>query len=92
MSLRRRIRRLQREFNRGAGELTLEDGTEIPYGELELFDALLAATEGGEHRLLPYIRQMDTEFGDLCRALDSGRLAAESEEPPEGPETREDGF
>jgi len=58
VSLKKRIRRLQREFNRGGGVLTMPDGTEMPYGELELFDALIATIEGEEHWLLPYCREI----------------------------------
>jgi|SRR5215203_1312367 len=62
MSLKKRIRRLQREFKKGH-VLTMPDGRMIPlstgeYGESEAFDALLALLSGEDHRLLPLYREI----------------------------------
>ena len=74
MGLRDRLRRLEQDAPLG-GTLRLPDGTEIRYGPEELLDALCAAIEGEQHRLLPYLRQIDTNQGmpGLIRALEGSR-------------------
>jgi len=71
MGLRDRLRKLERDAPLG-GTLRLLDGTEIRYGPEEMLDALCAAIEGDPHRLLPYLRQIDTNQGmpGLVRALE----------------------
>ena len=71
MGLRDRLRKLERGAPLG-GTLRLLDGTEIRYGPEEMLDALCAAIEGDPHRLLPYLRQIDTNQGmpGLVRALE----------------------
>ena len=56
MGLRRWMRRLERNAGPLYGTLRLPDGTEIRYEGGEMLDALLAAIDGQEHRLLPYLR------------------------------------
>lgn len=72
MGLRRRVKRLENEAGNLVGVLRLPDGTEVRYGQGELFDALLAAIDGREHRLLPYLRQIPTDEGmpGLIRAME----------------------
>jgi len=53
MSLKKRIRRLQRQFQKGH-VLTMPDGRMIPFGEEEGLDVLIAAINGQQHWLLPY--------------------------------------
>jgi hypothetical protein len=71
MGLRDRLRKLERDAPLG-GTLRLPDGTEIRYGPEEMLDALCAAIEGDPYRLLPYLRQIDTNQGmpGLVRALE----------------------
>jgi hypothetical protein len=71
MGLRDRLRKLERDAPLG-GTLRLLDGTEIRYGPEEMLDALCTAIEGDPHRLLPYLRQIDTNQGmpGLVRALE----------------------
>jgi hypothetical protein len=71
MGLRDRLRKLERDAPLG-GTLRLLDGTEIRCGPEEMLDALCAAIEGDPHRLLPYLRQIDTNQGmpGLVRALE----------------------
>ena len=71
MGLRDRLRKLERDAPLG-GTLRLSDGTEIRYGPEEMLDALCAAIEGDPHRLLPYLRQIDTNQGmpGLVQALE----------------------
>jgi hypothetical protein len=63
MGLRNWVNRLEREAGDLHGTLQLPDGTEINYEPPEMLDALLAAIEEREHRLLPYLRQIDTTEG-----------------------------
>ena len=74
MGLRSRLRRLEGDPTLG-GVLTLADGTSVRYGPYEMLDALYAAIEGEEHRLLPYLRQMHTNEGmaGLVKAMDGER-------------------
>jgi hypothetical protein len=71
MGLRDRLRRLERNAPTG-GTLRLPDGTEVRYGPEEMLDALCAAIEGREHRLIPYLRQIPTREGmpGLIRAIE----------------------
>jgi hypothetical protein len=71
MGLRDRLRRLERNAPT-RGTLQLPDGTEVRYGPEELLDALCAAIEGREHRLIPYLRQIPTREGipGLIRAIE----------------------
>ena len=73
MGLRDRLRRLEQDAELG-GTLTLPDGTAVRYGPGEMLDALYAAMEGQEHRLLPYLRQIPTREGmpGLVRAIEGG--------------------
>jgi hypothetical protein len=73
MGLRDRLRRLERNAPT-RGTLQLPDGTEVRYGPEELLDALCAAIEGREHRLIPYLRQIPSEAREgmpgLIRAIE----------------------
>jgi len=73
MGLRDRLRRIERDTPTG-GALLLPDGTEISYGREEMLDALCAAIDGREHRLLPYLRSVPTREGmpGLIRAIEGG--------------------
>jgi hypothetical protein len=73
VGLRGRLRRLEKDVPTG-GTLQLPDGTQIRYGPEEMLDALCAALEGDEHRLIPYLRQIPSEAGEgmpgLIRAIE----------------------
>lgn len=75
MGLRDKLKRLEKVADEGSGVLVLPDGTKIRYGNGELLDAFLAAMDRQEHRLLPYVRQMDTTEGlpGLIRAIEGSR-------------------
>jgi hypothetical protein len=75
--VRRWIKRLEREAGSLHGTLRLPDGTEVHYEREELFDALLAATSGREHRFLPYLRQIPGSEGmpGVVRALEGERAS-----------------
>jgi hypothetical protein len=77
MGLRDKLRRLERDAGPLYGTLRLPDGTEVRYEREELFDALLAAIEGREHRLLPYLRQIPggEGMGGVVRALEGERAS-----------------
>ena len=76
MGLRRWMRRLERDAGPFHGTLRLPDGSEVRYEPRyepeEMLDALLAAIEGRQHRLLPYLWQIPTGEGmvDLIRAIE----------------------
>jgi hypothetical protein len=74
------IKRLEREAGDFHGTLRLPDGTEIRYEGGEMLDALLAAIDGQEHRLLPYLRQAEPETTEgmpgLIRAIEGSRARA----------------
>jgi hypothetical protein len=76
--VRRWIKKLEREAGDLGGVLRLPDGTEVRYQGEEMLDALLAAIEGLEHRLLPYLRQIPTSEGmpGMVRALEAGEERA----------------
>ena len=78
MSIRGWLKRLEREAGPLCGTLRLPDGREISYEREELFDALLAAIEGQEHRLLPYLRQMPSREGmpGVVKALERSEDAS----------------
>jgi hypothetical protein len=71
-SLERRIKTLEREAGPLRGTLRLPDGREVSYERAEMLEALLAAIDGQDHRLLPYLRQIPTavEMPGLVRALE----------------------
>jgi hypothetical protein len=78
MGLRGKIKRLEREAGLLRGTLRLPDGREVSYEREELFDALLAAIDGQEHRLLPYLRQMPSREGmpGVIKALEGSEDAS----------------
>jgi hypothetical protein len=78
VGLRNWIKRLEREAEPLHGTLRLPDGTEIRYQGAELLDALLAAIDGREHRLLPYLRQMPSGEGmsGMIRAIEGDERAS----------------
>jgi hypothetical protein len=63
MGLRGKIKNLERLASPLRGTLHLPDGREVSYEREEMLEALLAAIDGQEHRLLPYLRQMPTREG-----------------------------
>jgi hypothetical protein len=71
-SLRGRLAKLEQEAGEFYETLRLPDGTEVRYETSELLDALCAAIDGSEHRLLLYFRQMDTTQGmpGIIRAIE----------------------
>jgi hypothetical protein len=68
MSFEDRIRRIENSGLLG-DKLVLPDGTEVPHANGEIFDALLAAIRGEEHRLLPYLVRAQGDLGSLFRAF-----------------------
>jgi len=64
MGLRGRMSRLEKQADSLYRTLRLPDGTEVRYISEEMLCAVSAAIRQEEHRLLPYIRQMDTKSGD----------------------------
>ena len=85
MGLRDKLKRLEQLEGETIGVLILPDGTSVRYrhGSLneggDLYEAFLAAMDGHDYWLLPYIRQMDTRegFPGLVRALESSRERVE---------------
>ncbi len=78
MGLRGRLKRMEREAGPHCGKLRLPDGREVSCEREELFDALLAAIDGHEHRLLPYLRQMPSREGmpGVVKALERSEDAS----------------
>jgi hypothetical protein len=74
MGLRGWLKRMEREAGPLRSTLRLPDGREVGYEREEMLEALLAAIDGQEHRLLPYLRQMPAREGmpGLIRALEGG--------------------
>ncbi len=72
MALEGRLRRLEEASEGLYQTLTLPDGRTVFYTPEEATDAMSAAIHREEHRLLPHIRQMDTNHGmvGLIRALE----------------------
>ena len=72
------IKRLERETEEFYDTLQLPDGTEVRYTGEEMLEALCACIESREHRLLPYLRQIDTREGmpGLIRAIEGSRERA----------------
>jgi hypothetical protein len=72
MGLRSWVRKLERDAGDLHGTLRLPGGTVVRYGRKEMLDALLAAIEGREHRLLPYLRQIPSSEGmpGMIRAIE----------------------
>ena len=64
--------RLERQANGLFRTLRLPDGAEVRYTSEEMLGAVCAAIRQEEHRLLPYVRQLDTTQGmpGLIRALE----------------------
>lgn len=76
MGLRDKLKRLEQEAEGNLYEtLTLPDGTEIRHAPGEMFEVLSAVLDDREHRLLPYLRQIDTKkgMGGLVRALEASK-------------------
>jgi hypothetical protein len=71
------IKRLEREAGPLHGTLQLPDGTEVRYEAPEMLEALLAAIEAREHRLLPYLKQIETSEGmpGMVRAIEGERVS-----------------
>jgi hypothetical protein len=74
MGFRDRLRRLERDAEDLSRTLRMPDGTGVSYQHQKMFDAMLAAIDGREHRLLPYLREAepDTNQGmpGLIRAIE----------------------
>lgn len=72
MGLEDRLRRLEDASEGLYQTLTLPDGRTIFYTPEEAVDAMSAVIHQEEHRLLPYVRQMDTNQGmvGLIRSLE----------------------
>ena len=58
MGLKDRLSKAEQRAEGFCDSLTLADGTQIPLEEGELLEALIAALEGSEHRLLPHLRDL----------------------------------
>ncbi len=80
-SLRSRLERLELEAAGLYETLHLPDGTGMLYTGEEMLDALSAAIRHEEHRLLPHVRQVDTNEGmpGLIRALEESRRGERDE-------------
>jgi hypothetical protein len=72
--LDRRLDKLEQEAEGLYEVLILEDGTTVKYESGEMLEVLYAMLDRREHRLLPYLRAMDTNQGmpGLVRALEGG--------------------
>jgi hypothetical protein len=72
MGLNSKLKRLEKETDGFLRTLTLPDGQQIRYTHEEMMAAVIAAMHQQEHRLLPYVWQMDTKEGmpGLIRALE----------------------
>jgi hypothetical protein len=79
LGLRGRLRRLERDAGDLHGTLRLPDGTEVGYEAPEMLEALLAAIDGREHRLLPYLRLAEPETSEgmpgMVRAIEGSERA-----------------
>jgi hypothetical protein len=75
MGLRSRLEHLEKLSDGLYRTLTLPDGQQIRYTSEEMMSAVIAAMHDQEHRLLPYIRQLDTTQGmpGLIRQLEESR-------------------
>jgi hypothetical protein len=75
VGLRGRMRRLERQANGLFRTLRLPGGAEVRYTSEEMMAAVIAAMHQQEHRLLPYVRQLDTTQGmpGLIRQLEESR-------------------
>ena len=75
MGLRGRMSRLEKQADGLYRTLTLPDGQQIRYTSEEMMAAVIAAMHDQVHRLLPYLRQMDTKEGmpGLIRQLEESR-------------------
>jgi hypothetical protein len=73
VGLRDRLEKLEQETDGFYQTLTLPDGTNVRYTGEEMLNAVIAAIHQEEHRLLPYIRQIDANQGmpGLVRALEA---------------------
>jgi len=80
-SIRGRLDKLEQESEEFYETLVLPNGTEITYEAGELFDVLCAVLDGREHRLLPYLRAVDTNQGmpGLIRAIESSKARRDGE-------------
>ena len=63
MGIKGRLRHLEQESEGLYQTLTLEDGTKIFYEPEEMLDAILAAIDGEEHPLLPFVRRKGERQG-----------------------------
>jgi hypothetical protein len=75
MGLKSRLEHLERLSDVLYRTLTLPDGQQIRYTHEEMMAAVIAAMHDQEHRLLPYVRQLDTTQGmpGLIRQLEESR-------------------
>jgi hypothetical protein len=80
--LKGRLGKLQQEAEGLYATISLQDGTQVRYAPEEMLHALSAAIHSGEHRLLPFVRRIDTREGlpGLINALDASRVHAEGGE------------
>jgi hypothetical protein len=75
MGLRARLSRLEQKAGESYQTLRLPDGQVIRYESEEMLAALSACIAKREHRLLQYIRRIDTNEGmpGLIRAIEGSR-------------------
>jgi len=75
MGLKSRLEHLEKLSDGLYRTLTLPDGQQIRYTSEEMMAAVIAAMHDQEHRLLPYVRQLDTTQGmpGLIRQLEESR-------------------
>ncbi len=64
-----RIERLEEAAAEFTDTLVLADGTEVEIAPGELLDGFLAVIDGGDHRLVPHLRDVEGELGELVRAI-----------------------
>ena len=72
MGPRGRLRHLETATEGLYKTLRLPDGTTVRYTGEEMWDAVIAALDGEEHRLLPCLREMNPDRGlpSLIRAIE----------------------
>jgi hypothetical protein len=75
MGLKSRLEHLEKLSDGLYRKLTLSDGQRIRYTSEEMMAAVIAAMHDQEHRLLPYVRRLDTTQGmpGLIRQLEESR-------------------
>lgn len=69
MSLNGWAKRLEKDAGKYEHTLTMPDGETIKFTGEEMVDAVIAAIEEEDHRLLPYIRRVDTNKEGIANLI-----------------------